>query len=234
MDNKIKNESLLYVHKLNMKIYALKMITFGYATFARAKHIQDLSKFSKLVNKLDDIRSLTQENKSQLFEFNINTLIDWIRVSICFENYMKAILLQKGYLIHQINKEIPELENLAKSQKKRPIPVSEFQEINLILDKKVSRERLKEGLKLQTIQFNLLLKTKYQNKIQLPAGIHKIITEINKKRNNLHFYHEAENSYSKKKIEDLVLLKKYVEEDIMGLAKSIEIEINQETLSISK
>jgi len=115
---------------------------------------------------------------------------------------------------------------MANNQNKKPIPLSEFKQVyNYSVDIN-SKQWILEGLKPQTIDFSVLLRKKYQDVIQLPEKILELIYEINNKRNNLHFYHEARNSYSFDFIQDFRLMEKFVKEHMINLASNLEIELN--------
>lgn len=205
------------------------MIVFGSQTFVKAKHIKKLDELSNIIDTLDksaqeEIQP-SQEIKQKTSEFLLETIPDWIRISICFENYMKAILLVNGFLIHKIDK--ISLKTMANNQNKKPISLFEFNQFYNYSVEIDSRRWILEGLKPQTIDFSVLLRKKYQDVIQLPEKILGLIYEINSKRNNLHFYHEAKNSYSFDFIEDLRLMEKFVKEHMMNLVSNLELELNR-------
>ena len=230
MQQETRIENPCYFAEKNMKIFALNMVVFGCETFAQAKHIKEIEKLSSQIDLQDKYakegKRLSQEIIEQMSEFVLDTIPDWVRITICFENYMKAILLKNGFLIHKIDKNGIGLKTLANSQNRRPVRLSKFREVrNFSMDIN-TKQWIVEGLKPQTLDFSLLLRKKFQDEIQLPEKILKQVSEINSKRNNLHFYHEATNSYSQHFIEDLKQLDKFVKEDMMNLVSSLEIELN--------
>jgi len=223
-------DNIWYLNEINMKGFALGMITFGCEAFFRAKHIKEIGSLSNLINTLDKLGSEGKmpdiEIIKEITEFGFDKIPDWARIIICFENYMKAILLMNGFLIHKIDKNQTNLKTLANNQNKRPIPLAKFLQINNFYIDIDSKNWMLDGLKPQTIDFGVLLKNNYQNEIQLPDKIIKSIIEINHERNNLHFYHQACNSYSQKFIQDLKLMDKYVNEEMVNLAKKLQNESN--------
>lgn len=223
-------DNIWYLNEVNMKRFATGMIIFGCEAFFRAKHIKEIGSLSNLINTLDRIGSEGKmpdlEIIKEITEFGFDKIPDWARIIICFENYMKATLLMNGFLIHKIDKNQTNLKTLANNQNRRPIPLTEFlQTSNFYIDID-SKNWMLDGLKPQTIDFGVLLKNNYQNEIQLPNKIIKLVTEINHERNNLHFYHQVCNSYSQRFIRDLKLMDKYVNEEMVNLAKKLQKELN--------
>lgn len=230
LEQTTKIDNLCYFAERNMKAFAVNMIVFGCQTFVRANHIKEIDKLSSLIDFQDRNRP-NQEIIEQMGEYVLNTIPDWIRIIICFENYMKAILLKNGFLIHKIDKNQISLKTLANNQNKRPIPLSKFNQIyNFSMDIN-SKQWVLEGVKPQTIDFSVLLRKKYQDEIQLPDKILELISGINDKRNNLHFYHEASNSYSKEFMDGLRLMDKFVREDMMGIASVLENDLNSNPIT---
>jgi hypothetical protein len=234
MQQETKIENLCYFAERNMKAFAANMIIFGCETFARAKHIKEIEELSSQIDIQDSFaregKGPNQETIAIMGEFVLDTIPDWIRITICFENYMKAILLMNGFLIHKIDKNVTSLKTLANNQNKKPISLSRFQELRNFSMNIETRQWMLEGLKPQTIDFSVLLWKKYQDEIKLPEKILELISEINTKRNNLHFYHEATNAYSQIFIEELKQLNKFVKEEMMNLVSKLEIELNSTTL----
>lgn len=230
MEQATKIDNVCYFAERNMKVFAVNMIVFGCQTFKRAKHIKDIDKLSKIIDIQDENarnnKRPSQEMIEQIGAYVLDTIPDWIRITICFENYMKAVLLMNGYLIHKVDRNQFGLKTLSNNQSKRPIGLTTFnQKYNFSMHIE-SKQWMLEGVKPQTLDFSTLLRKKYQEEIKLPNKILELIKEINYKRNNLHFYHEATNSYSRIFIDDLKLMDKFVSEEMMGLMSKLEIESN--------
>lgn len=67
----------------------------------------------------------------EIMEFSFKYLIDFVRILIFFENYMKAELIVKGFTIHLIKKEDLNFKSLAKEQISKPITVKEIAAIKI-------------------------------------------------------------------------------------------------------
>ncbi len=53
-------------------------------------------------------------------------LIDYVKISIAFENYNKAVLIENGYLVHKIKKDENTKELFKKQQSGIPIKIEDF------------------------------------------------------------------------------------------------------------
>jgi len=125
-------------------------------------------------------------------------LIDYVKISIAFETFNKAILLEAGYLVHEIRKNSGNRE-LHKEQKQgTPIKISDFLKVS-----KEEYDPYKEGVYLtgfnnnfSTINYSLTLSENYQSIINLDKDLCYQLKIINEKRNRLHFYTEFKGAYS--------------------------------------
>lgn len=145
-------------------------------------------------------------------DFALNQLTDCIKITICFENYMKAILLLNGFIIHKLDKQI--FPKLYQEQFERPISLNEIKAIsNWELNEKINSDN--EGLRFQikgitksTIGMKELLSPNYQNICKMHKEILAICQPYFKYRNNLHLY--MDESFS------------LIETDYLGLTKLID------------
>jgi hypothetical protein len=114
-------------------------------------------------------------------------LIDQIKICTAFENYNKAILLSKGFIVHNIDaKKNP---NLAKEQKLKPVLISDFLNSNSFVKNDSSNELYLNGLRdFTTISFSRTLSPGYQDAIGLEDRFLNYLKNLNEKRNRLHFY----------------------------------------------
>jgi len=188
--------------------FSLSLVFFAYVNFAKITRIRKFDILSSFV------RSAEYKNpeKSNVFikenpDFATNALLDNILISISFENYFKAKLLQNGFLIHEIlnnkNKE------LFKEQKKQPV---DFKLLNFERKDKCSE------LRETTLNYDLLLHNKeYYKYYNLDSSILKFLEEVNKRRNNLHFYMSETFKFSNTEINNIEKLKKVVDIDFAVL-----------------
>ena len=220
----LENNSQCYFAEHNMKAFAANMIISGCQTFMRANHIKYIdtleSTFTELRNRIP-----SPEMVEFITEFILDTVPDWVRVIICFENYMKAVLLAEGYLIHKVNREEFAVKSLSNQQNRKPVSINTFIDIISFTQDISTKKWVLEGLKEQTLNFNVLLRPKYQEVIKLPEYIIEVVQEINDKRNNLHFYHEAKNSYSPDFFLSLRSMLTFVQDEMMGKVARLESEL---------
>ena len=197
-----------YTNDFVKDFFALSLVSFAYVNFFKINKIKSFDTLKSFV------RSGAYTDKTELLDFlknnpelATNSLIDYILISISFENYFKAKLLLKGYLIHEIIKE--KNVELFKRQRKEPIE-SRF----ITFETKDKSSELKEN----TLNYELLLKNKkYSRLYDLDDITLEFLSILNKKRNNLHLYMSEKFELSNAEINNLEKLKKIVEYDFATL-----------------
>ena len=136
--------------------------------------------------------------------FLMDWLIDEIRICLFFENFMKAELLDKRFVIHYVHDPTQVKRSkaaiLRKEQKDRPILSS-----RLVADGLTNSE-----LQSKTLTMDLMFRTKYQVVIGIPADVPVVVRRMNENRNKLHFTSEVGGELSSKLVNDLKLLDAYV------------------------
>ncbi|WKB81784.1 hypothetical protein QYR09_01810 [Cellulophaga lytica] len=202
----------LYRNNEIKNFFSLSLITFAYRNFFKAKQIEKLDLTRNFFNSAD---YQNDEKKIAFIQNNIdipfNALLDYIIISLTFENYMKAKLLLNGFVIHQVNKEKNEL--LFKTQRKRPIETTELK-----LDEENNFFELKET----TLNYNLFLKNKnYIKYFNIDKDSISYLNVLNKKRNELHLYVSEKFEFGNSIFDNLNRLKKIVEIDFAVLHNSI-------------
>jgi len=217
-----------YYAKKNAKGTALNLLAFGYENFARATHIEKIDDLDAFVNHPDFNKEEFFIKKVQNFAFD--NLLDAIKISICFENYMKAKLILNEYVIHTI-KEGEEYKNLKKAQKNRPIGLIEVKGIGTW--EKIEGQEIYylPGLTEKTIQFTTMLNNdKYQKVIGLSPKIKKIVSKLNDQRNTLHFLTGMSGNYGKNRVEELRQIIEFVETDLFVLHNQIvdDLELSED------
>jgi len=180
------NTHSIYHNDDNRIICALNLLMFAEKQFRSSFLIQNIDKL-KLIS---ENCSLGKPPKKKIISgFVDNGLIDAIKISICFENYSKAILLSKGYLIHNIDQNKFKCE--AKQQKKSPVLIEDFpckfyDDDTIKSDNPKLRKKM-NGLKDTTEQYSIILKNKtYLDIIMLEEHLAKTLIDLNKARNTLH------------------------------------------------
>jgi hypothetical protein len=188
--------------------FSISLITFGFTNFFKVSRIKKFDIFSDFI-KSGHYTDQIKFNKflNEHADIPTNSLLDYILISISFENYFKAKLLQNGFLIHEIIKE--KNPELFKSQRKQPI------DSKLVhFEKKDECTELKEN----TLNYGLLLHNKEYNKYyNLDSKTLNYLDKINIKRNSLHLYMSENFELSNAEINNLENLKKIVEMDFAVL-----------------
>ncbi|MFN8306991.1 MAG: hypothetical protein U0T79_09470 [Ferruginibacter sp.] len=212
-----------YVEIGRRKFIAASLVTFGYRFFKAASIIQ----------KLDDIIKFYDESNNHLNEFpkafsNVlfDSLMDTIRISICFENYFKAKLLSNGFIIHNVDKNKNQI--LFKRQKNQPIDVKEITNDNSLNGVTI----LKNVLNETTLNYSVLLNEENYYKY---FGIHKdlinFLSELNQKRNRLHLFTSEKTSLSRGILSNYKELTKIVDLDMAMLQSTLLNELDPESRS---
>ena len=108
-----------------------------------------LFKSTYLFQNKDLLEALTNRKKNgedipikSLQGFIENDLLDNIKISTCFENILKAILITHEYLVHKLSAEVYPI--LSEEQKRRPIHIDEV------------KQRTKKGIQTDSSQLKSL------------------------------------------------------------------------------
>jgi len=145
-------------------------------------------------------------------------VLDAMRICTSFENYMKAVLIEKGFVIHQIDKRALDsrYRHLAKEQKTRPIKSSEIKEAEGLKYKRGNGYDFK-SLKTHTLSMSFLLsKEKYVAAHKLNPYLIGMLTKINKHRNTLHCLIGDSSMYSEAILDEYAYMKNFVNTHIVA------------------
>jgi len=165
---------------------SLNLLEFG-------KHQFNDSFIIKNLDALEVLCATTSQNnppkQEQLKGFVFNSLIDSIKISMCFENFAKSMLLVQGYLVHDINKDV--YPKLAKKQKDEPVYIEDLPDEWIISDniktQDESLKRVKKGLLHKTINYSTTLNQEAYIKTCKYKDEHlDLLKRINSYRNQLH------------------------------------------------
>lgn len=228
MDPLKANHQILYLHPMNALGASMNLLSFGYTQFLRISLVKEIETLKELCNEFNpkippDIEKLSL--------FGIDQLMNSIRLTICFENLMKSLLLLNGYMIFKLSK--IEFPDLYKEQFERPITIFE------ILEKKNWQPNPK--LNLNPEQFNLqikgilkftigmkeLLSKNYLNIYKIDSKVIDICKPYFKYRNNLHLYMEEELSLSEDTYENITELIDFVNNHIVRIHNEIIDKLNK-------
>ncbi len=192
---------------------AWSLISFGSTQFKRATIIDQLASV-ELSMRTRNAGHTTMEAFSEFIQpFIWEQLMDDIRICVFFENYMKAILLFKGAIIHKfqpVGSDHNKVKQLNKAQKAQPLGF-ECIALNNITDAEFSRN---------TISMDLMLGDGYQKVIKLSDDVRRIVTMINARRNRLHLHNSLQVEISEAIVKDYRILDAFVEDWAQQIRKA--------------
>ena len=225
-----KHPALPYIHPENAIVLASSLTAFGYLSFQIQYKIEHWDNYCALNEKLASGTRSKEEGR----EFIEHHLSDTTNVIICFENYMKAVLLLKDFLVHSIKKvntkrtwktmfknysREKKCNLLRMKQSKEPLLMNDLRQIkNFELTENNTRTKW-EVIESTTLNFTTMLKPGYQKHINLPPDVLEALIRVNQHRNSLHFYIYGkidDNSYK-----DSITLKNFVPK-IAELSNTLE------------
>ncbi len=206
------NEQSIYSNLDNAYSCCINMLDLAQDIFNSTFISQNIKRYEKLC--IDCHNGISPEI-NETIDFAKNNLIDNIKISICFENYFKALLLSKMNVIHEIDKNI--FPDQRKLQENRPISILEFKEFWEIDGSiKTDIENLKlriKGFKKGTIIYSWLLnKENYINYLECPSEIVNILNKKNRDRNRLHLNNVSSDFFSMRSYRDFQSLNNFVKD----------------------
>lgn len=146
--------------------------------------------------KLKSITEGIAENKEinieEVTEFTKNSLIDDIKICLCFENYFKALLLMQNFIVHNLVSK--KLNGLGSDQRHKPMEVGSLN--NLWIERSEITEQgvefkshTIEGIIETTISLSTILNSEeYCKHLGVSEVILRILNLKNKSRNKLHLH----------------------------------------------
>jgi len=167
--------------------------------FNSFRTLQGVYIFKNFDEYLQQLKSDKNEDKKEIY-WNASyyeKLIDYVRISIAFETYNKAVLLESGYLIHKIKKN-PNNKDLYELQKKgTPIKISEFVKVSHTEIDRFENKIYLIGFtdNFDTIAYSVTLNDNYQKIIGLDSELCSRLKEINNNRNRLHFFTDFKGAF---------------------------------------
>lgn len=191
-DNIEINYQAVYYCQHNSAVVALNIIAFGVKEFRRSYIFQNLNLLEIICSRINDKSPRVLENLELSKGFVINNLIDCVRISLCFENFFKAFLLIRGFIIHKLDKNI--FPDLYKEQFKRPIHLNEIKkladwEINPKVQTDITglKNQIK-GITKNTLGISTLTNSGYKKEYGITNDFITVCKPYFDYRNNLHYY----------------------------------------------
>ncbi|RZJ92303.1 MAG: hypothetical protein EOO20_02305 [Chryseobacterium sp.] len=165
------------------------MIIFSAENFNRALVIERLDELKKMLKDHKEGLVAPLDFQQFMIPFIFEKVIDLFKVCLFFENYMKAELMNKGFLIHQVNK-VLNCDELAKKQYNEPVSARELHDVLEFQIDKEAKTIFHDALSSQTLTMKVLLGKKYLEVIDLPIAIATSLKILVKQRNELHVISE--------------------------------------------
>lgn len=235
------NYQSIYHNQLNSIALSINLLEFGYFQFKstyKYQHLEKLKDICDAENRLS-IASMDVEG------FLMNSLIDDVKISICFENLLKAHLLSNYYLVHELDKNI--FPELSITQKERPIRFTELLELTeWKIDDKIDcidptvKNKIR-GIKQKTLNYTLFLNNKnYSNVHEMNQNVVDILNTINRRRNELHLQSALQFRIANSTYKDFIALKAFLENNVSRLKNEFSNHLGIEdadrtpTLKISR
>lgn len=190
---KLKEETLCYSkedyesHRLIWNLYS--------NSFRTIKSVYLFQNFPEYCYQLS---SQKQEDKKEIYwnATYYEKLIDYIKISVAFETYNKATLINKGIVVHKIDSGFN--RKLARRQKAGfPVRLTDFLKNNyskLDYHKQVA-ELNGFSQNFRTINYSHTLNSEYQEYIRLDEQLVFELQKINEKRNKLHFFTDFKGAF---------------------------------------
>lgn len=217
-----KNPQLIYMDRQNAMGLSMGLMTFGYRQFVTTMRFQKLPLLKKLSEEFSPSHA---PDFSLIADLAFNNLLDSIKVTVCFENFIKALLISNGFVIHKLDKNI--FGELAKEQFSNPIDFNRVQKArdwevvsSIDLPEGWMRRQIK-GIGKNTIGMKELLSPEYLKLLHVPENIVSLCTPYFQYRNNLHLYAGEAISFTQKDYSDFTKIIDFVNNDLVRIQNDI-------------
>lgn len=211
-DNFYSADFISYSDERDRKIIACKLLYSAYQMITKAYRIHH---FEDIKQNIDELDEKNHENMSMAWQFGEEVLLDSIKISTCFENYIKAELLLARFVIHKIDRNVAQFSHLERTQKRRPIRIDEFRGMQDFVYDETSHEYYLPGLTTNTLDYSILLnKEAYIRVHRIPQAILQLLREYNTARNTLHFLRGSGDKYDRTLIHETEKLIAFAEDHI--------------------
>ena len=199
----------IYLDKKARDTSISESIIFASANVSSSLIIKELPILKYAIEKKTKGIISPGEYKKIISPFIFESYIDAFKICTYFENYSKAILLMKGYLIHII-KNTPPYSQLKIRQRKEPYPVKDFITPGASFRNLSPEYLLNEGLLNNTLSPSLMYQINYKKVIGLPDEIFNTVEYLTNKRNELHFLNDWQIVFSTSFLKSLEIIKTFV------------------------
>ncbi len=173
-----------YHNKKSREWVATTMLYKSIKIFYKTNTIRTCETLYQLFSSEKDPLKL-HKNSTRILKEIKDPLLDIIAITIAYENYFKSVLLLKGYVIHEIIKNMN--ESLAREQKRHPILISRLKIVENVFRKRKIDYSF-SLLNYKTVSISQLLNAPdYKNKLNITSEVLGALKRIIVFRNSLHF-----------------------------------------------
>lgn len=228
MNDIIINPQIIYYHPRNAMGISVNLTAFGLKQFMNTTIWTQRQNLKILCENFSDSNP---PNIIHLAQFAQDALLDSIRISLLFENFMKSLLLLNGYIIHKLDKNY--FDTLSKQQYTRPIKFDEIRRLrnweinsNILLEEEGKKNQIR-GILNTTIGMKELLSNEYIAVLNFNEIILKICKPFFIYRNNLHLYMGEQVTLSQNDYSDLIILAKFINNNIIRIHNQLVEELHK-------
>jgi len=216
------NYQIVYFHHHNAMGVSMNLMSFGFEMFVRTKRWERIDELKILC---ESFNPTVPPDLSVMSEFAFNNLLDSIKITICFENFMKSFLLLNDFLVHKLDKS--QFKELNKEQFIRPI---KFQEVRAISEWEINHKinAAEEGLKYQikgilpfTIGMRELMSPGYQATFKIKQEIINICRQFFEYRNTHHLYIEEQFVLRKQDYQDFLKVVDFLNKNLVRIHNEV-------------
>ena len=227
MEELLLNHQVVYYHPTNSKVAAMGLMTFGYQQFLFTHRCQNLSVLKQLCDEL----SPTPPDLNIMAGFGFNQLMDSIRITITFENFIKSLLLLNNRLIHKLDKNV--YPDLYKEQFMRPIELGEVLAINQweinqsIQSPNDDLKHQVKGILKPTLGMKELLSPGYAGTLGMGKDLIDVCNPFFQYRNNLHLYMSESFSIGKSDYSNFTKIIDFINKNLIKFQNQIVDELGK-------
>lgn len=160
--------------------------------------------------------------KAQL-EFGRFRNYEYLKIGCGFELSLKANLLKRGIVIHEIDRTDPRYQKLAKEQKKRPVMCDELFRISGYMHN--GTINILPGITKKSLSFSTILDNgNYRQSVGLATDTLEVIGEYRDLRNMIHLPGDPNETVKLRNMswqEKIKFLRKYIDEHIVAVNRRI-------------
>lgn len=219
-----KNTHLMYMNGINRDAAVAVLNYEAYKAFSDTILMQKHTDLIEEQNKIDDFLKLGKMLCVDEFpwpnaQLNFGRFknYEYLKIGCGFELSLKSQLLSAGYVIHEIDRSLPNYEKLAKKQKSSPIKIDELMSISGYMFN--GKHNIIPSITQKSVQFSSILdKHAYRKAYLLDSNTLDIISDYKDLRNSIHLLGDAVATTIQKNMswtEQIKFIRNYIYEQIV-------------------